>query len=119
MRHVGVIAKSSKFPTLPVDAHCSCQTGGHFKTVDDAKAYLATHFSKVGTADTFELLDRFDEPEVMPLPSVSKPFVSDVTLTAEKVAAEKAAAPALVVDPPVEVPAEAHEDEHWDKKKKR
>jgi len=88
MRHVGVITKSSKFPTLPVDAHCSCSTGGHFKTVDDANGYLQGHFNKLPAADTYEIVDSFDKPEVFPVAPVSKPFVNDVTLSAE--AAKKA-----------------------------
>jgi hypothetical protein len=88
MRHVGVITKTTKFTALPIDAHCSCATGGHFKDVDSAKAYLSLHASRLGTADTFELVDNVDKPEPEPVSPVSKPFVNDVTLAAE--AAKKA-----------------------------
>lgn len=100
MRHVGVITKSAKFEQLPFDGHCSCMTGGHFKTVEGAKAYLQMHFGNLPEIDTFELIDDSSKPEVASASPVSKPFVNDVTLSAEAAKAKPEEAAGKPAPPP-------------------
>ena len=106
MHHIGTITKSSKFPTLPFHAQCSCGTAGDFSAKESAEAYLQSHFGKQGGLSTTELLDKSDEPEVAPvLPGTHAP---SMPAPEQEVQAEQTAE---------EVPAKTSET-NWKKKKK-
>jgi hypothetical protein len=113
MHHIGTITKSSKFPTLPFHAQCSCGTAGDFSAKESAEAYLQSHFGKQGGLSTTELLDKSDEPEVvaaLPLPHApSAPVVEEPLAPVEGEEVVETADPSAPVPEP---------ETTWKKKKK-
>lgn len=71
MHHIGTVTKSSKFELMPFHAQCSCGPAGHFATKEEAEGYLQGHFAKQGGISTVELVDKSDEPEVVPAPALT------------------------------------------------
>ena len=69
MHHIGTVTKSSRLPNLPFHAQCSCGTAGSFPEKEHALQYMRGHGTNVvanNPANTFELVDNSDRPEVLP-----------------------------------------------------
>jgi len=80
--HVGTVTKSSRLPDLPFHAQCSCGSAGTFPEKEQAVQYLRNHGLNIkaqGVTNTFELVDKANEPEVEPnKPSTHLPGVGNM-----------------------------------------
>jgi hypothetical protein len=127
MHHIGTLTRLAKFPDTPIHAQCSCGTAGNFATIEDATAYLQSHFAKLTGMSTFELVDDTAElvieHPVRPLTSPShKPAeipASEQIPEPQTVEQLSSAGPAGEIAPSFPEPSAPGDESNWPKKKKK
>jgi hypothetical protein len=128
MHHIGTITKSSRLPNLPFHAQCSCGTAGTFPEKEQAVTYLTGHGQNVkanSMVNTFELVDKADEPEVLPnTPSTHVPGVGNMPASHAALADQQGpfGTDALATSEPAQPATEAtdwSQPENWKKNRKK
>jgi len=123
MDHVGTVTKSSRLANLPFHAQCSCGTAGSFPEKEQALQYLRGHGHNVQSnnpANTFNLVDDSDKPEVFPnKPSTHIPGVGNMPTSHAALGAEPSQISTTQPAQPVKDETDWSKPENWKKNRKK